>query len=89
MNSYYHTLGSGNSTPLDLLINLISVQELQVVSGVCSMLEAVRSADRGVGCDAVGTWNSVPGARLVSREPCTHRSGPYVETSAGLPADGT
>ena len=22
-------------------------------------------------------------------EPCTHRSGPYVETSAGLPADGT
>ena len=22
-------------------------------------------------------------------EPCTHRSGPYVETSAELPADGT
>ena len=22
-------------------------------------------------------------------EPYTHRSGPYVETSAGLPADGT
>ena len=66
-----------------------SVQELQVVSGVCSMLEAVDSADRGVGCDAVGTWHGVPGARLVSRELCTHRSGPYVETSAGLPADGT
>ena len=33
--SYYHTLGSGNSTPLDLLINMISVQELQLVSGVC------------------------------------------------------
>ena len=35
MNSYYHTLDSGNSTPLDLLINSISVQELQLVSGVC------------------------------------------------------
>ena len=34
-DSYYHTLGSGNSTPLDLLIALISVQELQLVSGVC------------------------------------------------------
>ena len=33
--SYYHTLGSGNSTPLDLLINSISIQELQLVSGVC------------------------------------------------------
>ena len=32
---------------------------------------------------------AMPGARLVSREPCSHRSGPYVETSAGLPADGT
>ena len=29
----------------------------------------------GVGCDAVGTWHGVPGARLVSREPCTHRLG--------------
>ena len=44
---------------------------------------------RGVGCDAVGTCHGVPGACLVSREPCPHRSGPYVETSAGLPADGT
>ena len=35
MTSYYHTLGSGNSTPLYLLINMISVQELQLVSGVC------------------------------------------------------
>ena len=40
-------------------------------------------------CDEVGTWHSVLDARLVSREPCTHRSGPYVETTAGLPADGT
>ena len=46
MNSYYHTLGSGNLTPLDLLIDMIFVQELQVVSGVCSLLEAVDSADR-------------------------------------------
>ena len=34
-DSYYHTLGSGNSTPLGLLIASISVQELQLVSGVC------------------------------------------------------
>ena len=34
-------------------------------------------------------WHGVPGARLVSREPCSHRSGPYGETSAGLPVDGT
>ena len=45
-SSYYHTLGSGYPAPLGLLIHLISVQELQVVSGVCSMLEAVGSADR-------------------------------------------
>ena len=32
---YYHTLGFGNSAPLGLLINSISVQELQLVSGVC------------------------------------------------------
>ena len=31
--------------PLDLLINMISVQELQLVSGVCSLLDVVRSAD--------------------------------------------
>ena len=43
----------------------------------------------GVGCDAVGTWHGVPDARLVSQEPCTHRSGPYVETLVGLPVDGT
>ena len=24
---------------------------------------------RGVGCDAVGTWPGMPGARLVSRNP--------------------
>ena len=44
----------------------------------------------GVGYVAVDTpWHGVPGARLVTREPCSHRSGPYVETTAGLPADGT
>ena len=36
-DSYYHTLGSGNSTPLGLLTALIFVQELQVVSGVCRL----------------------------------------------------
>ena len=30
-------IGPGNSTPLDLLINLIPVQELQLVSGVCRL----------------------------------------------------
>ena len=44
----------------------------------------------GVGYDAVDTpWLGMLGARLVSWEPYSHRSGPYVETSAGLPADGT
>ena len=44
----------------------------------------------GVGYDVVDTpWHGVPGARLVSREPCSRRSGPYVETSAGLLVDGT
>ena len=33
--SYYHTLGSGNSTPLDLLIALISVQEVHLASFWC------------------------------------------------------
>ena len=42
--SYYHTLFSLIDS-LDLLINMISVQELQLVSGVCSLLEVVCSAD--------------------------------------------
>ena len=45
MTSYYHALGPKPMDPLDLLINMISVQELQLVSGVCSLLEVVRSAD--------------------------------------------
>ena len=75
--------------PLGFLITLVLCPGVASSFWCCSMLEAVDSADRGVGCDAVGTWHGVPGAHLVSREPCTHRSGPYVETSAGLPADGT
>ena len=46
MTSYYHALGPKPMDPLDLLINMTSVQELQLVSGVCSLLEVVRSADR-------------------------------------------
>jgi hypothetical protein len=42
-DSYYHTLGSGNSTPLDLLIALIFVQELQLVSGVCRICVGSRA----------------------------------------------
>ena len=76
-------------TPSASYSPLSSVQELHVVSGVCSKLEAVDSADQGVGCDAVGSWHGVPSRPFGVREPCTHRLGPYVETSAGLPADGT
>ena len=44
----------------------------------------------GVGYDAVDTpWPVMLGAPFGVSEPCTHRPGPYVETSAGLPADGT
>ena len=40
------------------------------------VLAAVRSADPRVGYDAVDTpWHGVPGARLVSWEPYTHRLG--------------
>ena len=46
MNSYYHALGPKPMDPLDLLTALISVQELQLVSGVVVyVLEAVHSAD--------------------------------------------
>ena len=52
MNSYYHTLGSGNSTPLDLLINMISVQELQLVSGeVVLVVYQVAPDTGGLGTD--------------------------------------
>ena len=56
-------------TPSASYSPLSSVQELHVGSGVCSKLEAVDSADQGVGCDAVGSWPGMPGARLVSRNP--------------------
>ena len=51
------------------------------------VLAAVHSADPRGGLCCGGTVYRV--TRLVSGEPCSHRSGPYVETSAGLPADGT
>ena len=44
-SSYYHALGPKPMDPLDLLINMISVQELQLVSGVYSLLEVVHNAD--------------------------------------------
>ena len=44
----------------------------------------------GVGYDAVDTpWHGVPGARLVSREPCTHRLGPLRTPRTDFLADGT
>ena len=87
-DSYYHTLGSLIDS-LDLLATLISVQELQLVSGVCSMLEAMSTLTLGMGCDAVGTWQGVP-ARPFGASGTLHTSfGAIVETSAGLPVDGT
>ncbi len=44
--SYYHTLGPEIWPRSTSYSPLSSVQELQVVSGVCSLLEAVDSADR-------------------------------------------
>ena len=44
----------------------------------------------GVGYDAVDTpWHDVSGARLVSREPCTHRLGLCVKLQSDLLTDGT
>ena len=43
----------------------------------------------GVGCDAVGTWHGVPDARLVSREPCSHRLGLCAKLRPDLLMDGT
>ena len=53
------------------------------------MLEAVRSADCEVGCDAVGMWHGVLG-RPFGAPGTLHASfGAVVETSVGLPVDGT
>ena len=61
--SYYHALGPEILPRSTSYSPLSSVQELQVVSGVCSLLEAVDALTRGVGCDAVGTWHGVPNTR--------------------------
>ena len=87
--SYYHTLGPKPMDPLGFLFTLVLCPGVARSFWFCSKLEAVDSADQGVGCDAVGSWHGVPSRPFGVREPCTHRLGPYVETSAGLPADGT
>ena len=54
------------------------------------VLVAVRSADpRGGLCCGRYTVAGHAERPFGVSEPSTHRSGPYVETSAGLPADGT
>ena len=54
------------------------------------VLAAVRSADpRGGLCCGRYTVAGYAGCPFCVSEPYSHRSGPYVETSAGLPADGT
>ena len=54
------------------------------------VLAAVRSADPRDGlCCGRYTVARHAGRPFGVSEPCTHRLGPYVETSAGLPADGT
>ena len=78
-------------TSLDLLIALSSIQELQLVLVfVGYVLEVVRSADpRGGLCCGRYTVAGYAGRPFGVSGPCSHRSGPYVETSAGLPEDGT
>jgi hypothetical protein len=84
--SYYHTLGSLIDS-LDLLIALISVQELQLVSGVCRMCWGPYLAlTEGVGFVAVGTRHGVPSDTRMLLLGTLHSSfGTIVETSAGLP----
>ena len=53
------------------------------------MLEAVRSADQGVGCDAVGSWHGVP-SRPFGVSGTLHTSfGAVEDTPAGFPGLGT
>lgn len=61
-DSYYHALGY-LIDPLDLLITFVSVQELQLVSGVCRIcVGAVRSTDpRGGRWCGRDTRHGVPG----------------------------
>ena len=87
--SYYHALGPEIWPRSTSYSPLSSVQELQVVSGVCSLLEAVDSADRrgGLWCGRyVAGCTEYPlgisGTLFTS-------FGAVWETSAGLPADGT
>ena len=54
------------------------------------VLAVVRSADpRGGLCCSRYIVAGYAGCLLGVSGPCSHCSGPYVETSAGLPADGT
>ena len=54
------------------------------------VLAAVRSADpRGGLCCGRYTVAGYVGRPIGVSEPYTHRSGPYVETSTGLPEDVT
>ena len=54
------------------------------------VLAAVRSADpRGGLCCGRYSVAGYAGRPFGVSGPCSHRSGPYVETSARLPADGT
>ena len=54
------------------------------------VLAAVRSADpRGGLCCGRYTMVGYAGRPFGVSGPCSHRSGTYVETSAGLPADVT
>ena len=54
------------------------------------VLAAMRSVDpRGGLCCGRYTVAGYAGRPFGVSGPCSHRSGPYVETSAELPADGT
>ena len=87
MNSYYHTLGSGYPAPLGLLTHLISVQELQLVSGVVGSATCLPG---GVRRDGLGTdeapWHGVPsGTRMVGLGTLLTSFGAVSDTPAGSP----
>src|SRR3954471_18286732 len=72
-------------TPLDLPTLSSSVQELQVVFGVCSCWGPHTTLTIGVGCVVVGTWPGVP-IRPFGVSGTLHTSfGAVEDTPAGSP----
>ena len=87
--SYYHALGPEIWPRSTSYSPLSSVQELQVVSGVCSMLEAVDSADRRGGLWCGRHVAGYTGRPFGVTEPCSHRLGLWAKLRPDLLMDGT